>query len=389
VDGKIDVWSEEGVGTEVKVTFMAESLDDSQGPLEPKFLQFGVSEPLSISLVGFDRDHKGVQLLYTAICSYLISWWGFEIQPIGSELGDVIILNEDPSLVKTANDTRDSTRPFIILSSTRRNPHIAEIANAHERLGGFCRVVHKPGGPSRLGSLLKLCLHLRKMSSKPNSIPLDTGQLESQNHEELGDLRTSESHAGSHSSRRYSEGSTCCPCVHPTRPGMGSRSFTDHSAGWSSRSSSNVSQASAQTISVGPGGTLLESSVGTIDKRQFRVLVVEDNSILRNLLCVSATTFWLIKFDNYRHSPVLSGYKRKHVLVDYLRSSRTDNNFRQGYSFSEAVDGRHGVTTFENEGPFEYATIFILSIPTTLPQICSVVLLDLSMPILDGKLTHD
>ena len=39
------------------------------------------------------------------------------------------------------------------------------------------------------------------------------------------------------------------------------------------------------TISVGTGGTLLKSSVGTVEPSgPLRVLVVEDNSILRNLL---------------------------------------------------------------------------------------------------------
>jgi len=58
------------------------------------------------------------------------------------------------------------------------------------------------------------------------------------------------------------------------------------------------------------------------------VLVVEDNSILRNLLLK-----WLSN---------------------------------KGYDLCAAVDGRQGVTVFQQEGPFD------------------VVLLDLSMPVLDG-----
>lgn len=39
------------------------------------------------------------------------------------------------------------------------------------------------------------------------------------------------------------------------------------------------------TITVGTGRTLLKASVGSLkSERRFRVLVVEDNSILRNLL---------------------------------------------------------------------------------------------------------
>jgi len=83
------------------------------------------------------------------------------------------------------------------------------------------------------------------------------------------------------------------------------------------------------TITFGSSGTILRSSVGTLNsEHRFRVLVVEDNGILRNLL-----TKWLSN---------------------------------KGYDFRSAVDGRDGVDVFEKEGPFD------------------VVLLDLSMPVLDG-----
>jgi hypothetical protein len=40
------------------------------------------------------------------------------------------------------------------------------------------------------------------------------------------------------------------------------------------------------TITVGASGSLLKSAIGSVDTtdRKFRVLVVEDNNILRNLL---------------------------------------------------------------------------------------------------------
>ncbi|EEB94691.1 hypothetical protein MPER_06453 [Moniliophthora perniciosa FA553] len=83
------------------------------------------------------------------------------------------------------------------------------------------------------------------------------------------------------------------------------------------------------TITVGSGGTLLRSSVGTIQsEHKVKILVVEDNNILRNL------------------------------LVKWLKS--------KGYDFRDAVDGRDGVEVYSKEGPFD------------------VVLLDLSMPVLDG-----
>ncbi|KAJ6486670.1 hypothetical protein C8R45DRAFT_1145042 [Mycena sanguinolenta] len=72
-------------------------------------------------------------------------------------------------------------------------------------------------------------------------------------------------------------------------------------------------------------------STGTIspDERWFRALVVEDNGILQNLLVKWLTT--------------------------------------KGYDSRDAVDGRNGVKVYEEEGPF------------------NVVLLDMSMPVLDGS----
>ena len=235
-------------------------------------------QPPSASLVGFDDTHPGTRILYTVLRSYLVSWWGFNIQPAGSELGEVVILNNDPSLVKLANNKRDTDRMFVILSSSRRNRNIMAIASEYEQMGGFCRIVHKPGGPSRLESVLKLGLHARKIRCNGTLAPLSNGQLDSQ---EAHVPQPQDSRHGSHIIRRHS-GDT--RPAHLKRP-INRRTVTAHStySSWDPPLPSTMS-----TISVGSGGTLRESSVGTVDitRRQFRVLVVEDNSILRSLLCV-------------------------------------------------------------------------------------------------------
>src|ERR1700733_3717789 len=63
VGGKVDVWSEEGVGTEIKVTFMAETLEDEDttdsGPMKFDDPQ----RPPTVSLTGFDQTHDGSRLL--------------------------------------------------------------------------------------------------------------------------------------------------------------------------------------------------------------------------------------------------------------------------------------------------------------------------------------
>jgi hypothetical protein len=169
VGGKVDVWSQEGVGTEIKVTFNAEVDDDEFGErgyeinyMEPIKLEYG-SLP-SISLVGFDGPHRGIQLLERILRSYLEKWWNFNVVS-GAQNGDIIILNEDVGPVIAATEKHDISRPFIILSGARGSPSIMQVATEHERIGGFCRILYKPGGPGRLRSILKLAVRTRMIGN--------------------------------------------------------------------------------------------------------------------------------------------------------------------------------------------------------------------------------
>lgn len=169
VGGKVDVWSQEGVGTEIKVTFNAEVDDDEfgEGEYEVNYMEPIKSEDGSlptISLVGFDNPHRGTQLLERVLRSYFGKWWHLNVVT-GAENGDIIILNEDVSPVISATERHDINRPFIVLSGARSSPTIMHVATEHERIGGFCRILYKPGGPSRLRSILKLAIHARSIGS--------------------------------------------------------------------------------------------------------------------------------------------------------------------------------------------------------------------------------
>ncbi|KAJ7106458.1 hypothetical protein C8R43DRAFT_1045557 [Mycena crocata] len=334
VNGKVDVWSEEGIGTEIKVTFTAQiSGDETTAPEMEPFKFDDPIHPVTVSLIGFNVDHKGVQLVHDVVQTYLVSWWGFEIRPPDQGYGEIVILNEDVEPVKKATAERNTSRPFIILSMMRGNPSVMAIASEHERIGGFCRVIYKPGGPSRLHALLKLCLHAIKIGRSGASSP----------HGEEDGHEAQPVSAMAHVSRRNSEESNTWAST--IRPLMSPRSSTAHpatSTSWRTLSSTAEKEEPPQveaaedadevvpTVSIGVGGILLRSSVGTInsDERRFRVLVVEDNSILRNLLVKWLTT--------------------------------------RGYDYRDAVDGRNGVSVYRDDGPFD------------------VVLLDMSMPVLDG-----
>ncbi|KAG7089839.1 hypothetical protein E1B28_011485 [Marasmius oreades] len=348
VGGKVDVWSEEGVGTEIKVTFHAEVPEDSEESTtssESGRLKFDdPHHPHTVSLVGFDSEHRGVQLLRSTLENFLVSWWGFELRAPEAGYGEIIILNEEVGPVIAATESRDTSRPFVVLSASRGSPAIMSAVSEYESIGGFCRVVYKPGGPSRIRSVLKLCLHALKISSGQPSRGNTPGMTGSLLDEKDQVSHKSFAAGGPLSSsffippRRNSEQTTKS---FSRRPTMSPRSLTIHpnsSPSWSKPSATVVATKEEKpdpdtvepTISVGSGGTLLKSSVGTIHAKEqkVKILVVEDNSILRNL------------------------------LVKWLKS--------KGYDFRDAVDGRDGVNVYSKEGPFD------------------VVLLDLSMPVLDG-----
>ncbi|KAH9057814.1 Fph type histidine kinase [Lactarius vividus] len=344
VDGKVDVWSAENVGTEIKVTFSAQIVEEDASPKVSDTLNPDPEHPIRVSLVGFDDPHRGVQLLRKVLTHYLVSWWKFQIAPPGS-LGDIVVTNEDMSALQLAIGRHDIRQPFVLLTVSRGEKHLMTTVTEFERLGGFCRILYKPGGPSRLRQALKHCIHALKISRRPSPSP-ETPAIQGNSsnfppiHVPVSVARRNSEEPGhtvGHSDVR--------------RPALGPRSITVHPvAAWSAiptyeeeddgsqqgvqlsriRSLSQSQSASSPTIPVGDtGGSLLRSSVGALGSRKnVRVLVVEDNSILRNL------------------------------LIRWLSS--------KGYEYREAVDGHEGVQLFESDGHFD------------------VILLDMSMPILDG-----
>jgi|SRR6266850_731459 len=298
VDGKVDVWSAENVGTEIKVTFSAETVEDETSQKVSGTLN--QDHATTVSLVGFDDPHRGVQLLRSVISHYLVSWWDFQITPPGV-LGDIVIANEDLSALQRAIEQRKIGQPFVLLTVSRGERHLTATVTEFERLGGFCRILYKPGGPSRLRHALKLCIHALKISrhSSPTSelMPHSNPSIVS-----------SPSNLPAGVTRRNSEEQGQIKNHHEVpRPSLGRRSITVHPvASWSgmpaheeeddglqdgaqpgrARSLSQSQSSTSPTIPVGDtGGSLLKSSIGALGSRKnVRVLVVEDNSILRNLL---------------------------------------------------------------------------------------------------------
>ncbi len=299
VDGKVDVWSAENVGTEIKVTFSAETVkEDEPSPKVAETLNQG--HTTKVSLVGFDDPHRGVQLLRRVLTHYLVSWWEFQITPPGS-LGDIVIANEDLSALQLAIEQREISRPFILLTVHRGERHLTAAVTEFERLGGFCRILYKPGGPSRLRHALKLCIHALKISRRSSPTPEITSHpsdpaLSSPSNLPAGVARRNSEEptpAAQHSDMRRPSLGRRAITVHPVTSWSGMPAHDEEDDGSQygiqpgrARSMSQSQTSTSPTIPVDDtGGSLLKSSIGALESRKnVRVLVVEDNSILRNLL---------------------------------------------------------------------------------------------------------
>ena len=175
------------------------------------------------------------------------------------------------------------------------------VVTDYESIGGFARIVYKPLGPCRLFNVLKLCLHAMNISEN-SKVKGMVGQYTSNGMLDGAFVKETEGRdlLFGHIPRRFSDEGGLKP--HPPRPSMAPRAITTHPlTTWSHASSSDEQEQSdregapdsavfaqspsSPTIAIGNGGTLLKSAVRDAEQAgRIRVLVVEDNTILRNLL---------------------------------------------------------------------------------------------------------
>lgn len=161
VNGKVDVWSSEGLGTEIRVSLNVEVEGDSQdsdtasgssaSDINHGDIQYG--QDLWISLHNFDQDHRGYVLNQKVMTGYA-SWWGFNILEGPTELGDILLCNEECGIVEQLLRDNDYARPLLILTANRASRMSALVA-AYVKGGGFAQMVFKPVGPERLSAALR------------------------------------------------------------------------------------------------------------------------------------------------------------------------------------------------------------------------------------------
>ena len=261
----------------------------------------GFAEPLSASLLGF-TESRGHRLLKQVITEYIEQSWKFVISPVDSQLGDILILNEDVELVRRLTQQRDCGHPVVVLSSTRGDPYVLNAVEDYQRAGGFARIVFKPVGPNSLRQVIGLCVRIL--------VDQLTQQQSTPNRTSLSSIEESTAPSGErYSARDFVEGVWPSPLNRRRsqgaegdlsslrRPELPPRSRTynlDLSSGprqpstEGSRSEPPKSPNSpSTTIAIGTGGLLLKTSIGSLEPgRPVHVLVIEDNSILRELLYV-------------------------------------------------------------------------------------------------------
>ncbi|KAF8525817.1 Fph type histidine kinase [Hysterangium stoloniferum] len=345
VNGKIDVWSAEGSGTEIRIIFEVQvspepALSDRLGD----WTKDGFSEPPLVSLLGFGQV-CGQKLLKQVITGYLEEWWHFRLTRPESAIGDILIINEDIDLVRQRVEQKDCYRPLVLISSARGDAYVISTVGDYECAGGFTRIIYKPVGPSALFAVLRLCVSVLRDGLPTNYGPTNRSLAPIRESSNGDQYLTRDFVVGLPGSfvRRRSDGTDSQTSVLP-RPAMPSRSITYNphfsteptsmQPGSESQSADeltsrdNTPHSPNLTIPVGTNGLVLKASVGSVAVgHAITVLVVEDNHILREL------------------------------LVKWLRT--------KGYAVYEAADGQSGVNIFKSRN-------------------FDLVLLDMSMPVMDG-----
>lgn len=160
IRGKVDVYSTEGVGTEIRVTIEAEppsrsssarQSNEESGPLTQRRLIGARVSPIS-----FRPSHRGQNLLREVLSSYL-TWWDATIAP-SSDDANILLVNEDIGIVDKLIQERDIARPVVLLASHRGDGELSRSSVAFEKIGGVCHIVYKPVRPSHLFKALERAL---------------------------------------------------------------------------------------------------------------------------------------------------------------------------------------------------------------------------------------
>lgn len=176
LNGKIDVWSTEGEGTEIRVTCELELCedDDVEGPTYKPAVN--VHQKYRVALLGFNES-RGDQDLRLALEGYFLNWWEFKLSEQTSENdyvqhSDVLVINDDIALLEQIKTQRKGQLPPVIfLTVSRGESDTAKACEDYHAAGGVARILFKPAGPAKLEGVVDFCLQCleRQESGDPPS----------------------------------------------------------------------------------------------------------------------------------------------------------------------------------------------------------------------------
>lgn len=163
LNGKIDVWSTEGEGTEIRVTCELELCEDEdmEGPTYKPAVN--VDQKYSVALLGFDES-RGDQDLRLALEGYFLNWWEFKLSEQTNANGhvqhsDVLVVNDKMKLLEEIKRQRKGQLPPVIfLTASRGEADTAKACEDYHAAGGVARILFKPAGPAKLESVVDFCL---------------------------------------------------------------------------------------------------------------------------------------------------------------------------------------------------------------------------------------
>ena len=348
VNGTVDVWSSEGMGTEIRVSFEAEVIDDDDEVSSVSSSISMASHPgrgRSISFLGFKHNHRGQMLSLEVLSSYAASW-GFDLTD--GDDGDLLVIHEDEEILRRVHTLG---YPIIFLTPGRSDI-VNSIKDSIARAGGSLQVLHKPIGPGSFIQAIAVAVDflneqdgygdLSSHGSRPHLFR-ESSDASTESASTISELNSIKSPSRDHSDlraplvRRRSAEPAVNIGARAHRPALAPRGVTYHTPqpgpsplrhkGESPDDSKSVASSGSpqpgspsstlSTISLADGGVMLKAAAVSASAsrkgRVPRVLVVEDNVVNRQ------------------------------VLGAFLR--------KKGIEYIEAVDGQAGLETFREAPP--------------------------------------
>jgi len=298
VNGKVDVWSSEGMGTEIRVSFEAEVIDeeeDSSSASSSTSTTLSLGRGSSLSFLAFDTQHRGNMLGLEVLGAYAAAWL-FELK----DDGDIVVINEDETLL---SGNMNLNRPILLLL-TQRTAGASAIKAHVNKAGGFCQLLFKPVGPQAFRTALQTAVNWieqqtentrRPSLSRNESGESQESQESNSTISELSSFRFDKSPQNSRMplTRRRSEEKE----QPAARPAMAPRGVTYHAPRRVMSDEEPLSQGSPilsspsstiSTVSLADGGVMLKAAAVPTEAprkgRTARIMVVEDNHINRRVM---------------------------------------------------------------------------------------------------------